>query len=111
MDASTRLLALSLASSIVSTVACAAETTAGDADGLLKKYACVACHAANAKVVGPSFHDVAEKYRGNKDAAKLLADKVKKGGSGAWGTIPMPPNPSVPDADLKAMIDAILASK
>jgi len=83
----------------------------GDADALLKKYACIACHAANTKVVGPAFKDVAAKYRDNKDAAKLLAEKVKKGGSGVWGSVPMPPNPSVPDADLQTIVNAILAMK
>jgi cytochrome c len=110
-----RILALAIASSIVSAAAYAAEPAAapvaGDADILMKKYACVACHAPAAKVVGPSFKDVAAKYRDNKDAEKLLAEKVKKGGSGVWGTVPMPPNPSVPDADLQTIIKAILAMK
>jgi cytochrome c len=107
-----RLLALAFVSSIVSAAVYAAEPVAGgDADVLMKKYACVACHAAAIKVVGPSFKDVAAKYRDNKDAEKLLAEKVKKGGSGVWGTVPMPPNPSVPDADLKTIIQSILATK
>ena len=106
-----RLSALALAISTVSTAACAAEPTMGDADALLKKYACIACHAANTKVVGPAFKDVAAKYRDNKDAAKLLAEKVKKGGSGVWGSVPMPPNPSVPDADLQTIVNTILAMK
>jgi cytochrome c len=113
MKSPMRLLALVFASSIVSAAVHAAEpaTAGGDADVLMKKYACVACHAAAIKVVGPSFKDVAAKYRDNKDAETLLAEKVKKGGSGVWGTVPMPPNPSVPDADLQTIIKSILATK
>lgn len=76
---------------------------------LLKKYNCTACHALNKKVVGPAYKDVAKKYKGNKDAAAMLVQKVKKGGQGVWGSIPMPPNPAVSDADLKKMVDYILA--
>jgi cytochrome c len=112
MKSFVRLFAFVFASSIVPTAVYAAEPTAGgDADVLMKKYACVACHAAAIKVVGPSFKDVAAKYRDNKDAETLLAEKVKKGGSGVWGTVPMPPNPSVPDADLQTIIKSILAMK
>jgi len=76
---------------------------------LLKKYNCTACHAVDKKLVGPAYKDVAKKYKGQKDAAAKLAAKVKKGGSGVWGPIPMPPNAAVPDADLKKMADYILA--
>jgi cytochrome c len=58
-------------------------------------------------VVGPAYKDIAKKYKGQNVAAKLM-EKVKKGGSGAWGPIPMPPNPTVPDADLKKLVDWIL---
>jgi len=76
---------------------------------LLKKNACTACHAVDKKLVGPGYKEVAAKYKGQKDAAAKLADKVKKGGQGAWGPIPMPPNPNVSDADMNAMIKFILA--
>jgi len=76
---------------------------------LLKKYNCTACHKVDKKVVGPAYKDVAKKYKGQKDAAAKLVAKVKKGGSGVWGAIPMPPNPAVSDADLKKMVDYILA--
>jgi cytochrome c len=78
-------------------------------EALLKKYNCLACHAINKKVVGPAYRDVAKKYKGQKDVAAKLVQKVKKGGSGVWGPVPMPPNPAVPDADLKKMVDYILA--
>jgi cytochrome c len=76
---------------------------------LLKKYNCTACHGIDKKIVGPAYKDVAKKYKGQKDIAAKLVQKVKKGGSGVWGPIPMPPNPSVPDADLKKMVDYILS--
>jgi cytochrome c len=77
-------------------------------DALLKKHNCTACHAVDKKVIGPAYKEVAKKYKGNKDAAAMLVQKVKKGGQGTWGPVPMPPNPAVPDADLKAMVDYIL---
>ena len=76
-------------------------------EALAKKYNCLACHQVDKKVVGPAYKDIAKKYKGQNVAAKLM-EKVKKGGSGAWGAIPMPPNPAVPDADLKKLVDWIL---
>lgn len=78
-------------------------------EALLKKYNCLACHAVDKKLVGPAYKAVAKKYKGQSDAASKLAEKVKKGGTGVWGQVPMPPNPSVPDADLKKMVDFILS--
>lgn len=78
---------------------------------LAKKHACFACHTVDKKVVGPSYKDVAAKYRGDKDAAAKLAQKVKKGSQGVWGTIPMPPNSAVPDADINALVKWILSQK
>lgn len=59
---------------------------------LATKKNCMACHALDKKLVGPAYKDVAAKYKGDKDAAAKLAKKVKAGGSGVWGQIPMPPN-------------------
>jgi cytochrome c len=81
------------------------------ADALMKKHACIACHAIDKKMVGPAYKDVAAKYRGQKDIAPKLVEKVKKGGVGVWGQVPMPPNPNVPDADAKALVDWILTLK
>ena len=78
---------------------------------LAKKHACFACHTVDKKVVGPSYKDVAAKYRSDKDAAAKLAQKVKKGSQGVWGTIPMPPNSAVPDADINALVKWILSQK
>jgi cytochrome c len=78
---------------------------------LAKKHACTACHAVDKKLVGPAFKDVANKYRGNAKSEAMLVEKVKKGGVGVWGQVPMPPNASVPDADVKALVKWICALK
>ena len=80
-------------------------------DELHKKYTCTACHADDKKLVGPSYKEVAEKYKADKDAVKKLGEKVRKGGMGVWGQIPMPPNPNPTDAELKTMIEAVLKTK
>ena len=80
-------------------------------EGMLAKYGCTACHTVDTKVIGPSFAEVAAKYRGQKDVPQKLAEKVRNGGSGAWGEIPMPPNPSLADKDLHTIIEWILARR
>jgi len=70
---------------------------------------CMACHAVDKKLVGPSYKDVAKKYAGQKDAVDKLATKITKGGSGAWGAIPMPANPQVNDADAKKLASWVLS--
>lgn len=77
---------------------------------LIKKARCVSCHAVDQKRVGPAYRDVAEKYRGQTDAAAHLFEKVRHGGTGNWGQIPMPPNgdDKISDADLKSVIKWIL---
>ena len=82
-----------------------------DAEALLKKHNCTVCHSIDKPLVGPPYKAVAQKYSGQKDAAPRLFEKVKKGGSGVWGQIPMPPNPQVPDGDIHAMLKYILAIK
>ena len=78
---------------------------------LAQKKNCMACHAVDKKVLGPSYKDVAAKYRADKAAEAKLFDKVKKGGTGAWGQVPMPPNGAVPDADIKALVKWIMSQK
>lgn len=80
-------------------------------EALAKAKNCMSCHAIDKKVVGPSYKDVAKKYAGKAGAAATLEAKVKKGGSGAWGTVPMPPNPAVSDADIKKLVAWVLATK
>ena len=75
---------------------------------LAKGAGCTACHALTAKVVGPAFREVAAKYGADKDASARLVAKVKAGGTGAWGSVPMPPQPQVADADARALVDWIL---
>ncbi|WP_024304514.1 c-type cytochrome [Pseudogulbenkiania sp. MAI-1] len=78
---------------------------------LAQKYNCLACHSMDKKVVGPSYKEVAKKYAGDKGAEAKLVAKVKAGGSGVWGSVPMPPNPQVSDADLKTLVKWILSQK
>ena len=88
----------------------AAGAQAADAMDLLKKNACTACHAVDKKLVGPAYKDVAAKYRGQKDAEGKLVQKVKKGGGGVWGPVPMPPQAAKED-DVKVMVRYILSLK
>lgn len=75
---------------------------------LAKKYNCAACHLMDKKHLGPSYKEIAKKYKGDGDAVTKLSAKVKKGGSGVWGKTPMAPNPAVPDADVKTLVEWIL---
>jgi cytochrome c len=77
-------------------------------EALAKKYNCTACHQIDKKAVGPAYKDVAKKYKGQAGIETKLAEKVKKGGQGVWGPVPMPPNGAVPDADVKKLVDWIL---
>jgi len=74
---------------------------------LATKSGCMACHAVDKKVVGPGYQDIAKKYKASDEA--MLSAKVRKGGSGVWGAIPMPPNATLKDEDLKTLIKWILA--
>ena len=78
---------------------------------LAKKHACLACHAIDKKLVGPSYKEVAAKYRGDAGAEAKLVDKVKKGSQGTWGQVPMPPTSNVPDAEVRALVKWILSQK
>lgn len=90
------------------TVKPAAATTAAAATGpdvqqLLKANACTACHGVNNKIVGPSFRDVAKKYQGRADGVDYLTGKIRQGGQGVWGSVPMPPQAQLKEADARAM--------
>ncbi|MGB8435413.1 MAG: c-type cytochrome [Burkholderiales bacterium] len=104
MKSLTAALALAAGTAFVAAPVSASEV-------LLKKNNCTACHAIDKKLVGPAYKDVAKKYAGDAGAEKMLSEKVKKGGKGTWGQIPMPPNPQVSDADITAMIKYILSLK
>ncbi|MDG1096180.1 MAG: c-type cytochrome [Methylophilaceae bacterium] len=79
-------------------------------EALAKKSGCLACHGVDKKVLGPGFKDVAAKYKGDASAEGKLVTKVKVGGSGVWGPMPMPANsPQVKDADIKTIVKWILS--
>ena len=75
---------------------------------LAQQKACMSCHAVDKKVVGPSYKEVAAKYKGQKDAEAKLVQKVITGGVGTWGQIPMPAN-NVSEADAKTLVKWLLA--
>jgi cytochrome c len=89
----------------------AAALPAAASEELAKKHNCLACHTVDKKMVGPSYKEVAAKYRADKEAPKKLAGKVKNGSQGVWGNVPMPPNAAVPDADVNALVKWILSQK
>lgn len=102
----------SLAIAVFGALAAIAGSAYGaDPAELAKKSGCLACHAVDKKVVGPSYKEVAAKYKGDKTAEAKLIDKVKKGGSGTWGAVPMPPNAAVKDEDVKALVQWVLSQK
>jgi cytochrome c len=78
-----------------------------DMPPLAQKNGCVACHAIDHKVLGPAWMDVAKKYKGDPKAAAMLVAKIKKGGGGVWGGMPMPPQ-AAPKADVKELVKFIL---
>ena len=95
-------------------VSLAAHTHAADAkaaEALAKSSGCLACHTVDKKLVGPSYREIANRYRQDKGAAAKLAQKVKAGGKGVWGDIPMPPNGHVKDADIQSIVQWILTVK
>ena len=103
-----KLVRFALAAAMLCTAAAASAQSGED---LIKKNGCIACHAIDKKVIGPAYVDVAAKYKGDAKAAATLQNKVKQGGSGVWGQVPMPPNTQVSDADIKAIVAYILALK
>jgi len=97
------ILAVAIGAALTATGAARAD------EALAKKHNCMACHQLDKKAVGPAYKDVAKKYKGQADAVAKLSDKVKKGGSSVWGPVPMPPNAAVPDADIKKLVEWVLA--
>ena len=80
-------------------------------EALAKAKNCLACHAVDKKIIGPSYKDVAKKYAGQKDAEAKLADKVIKGGKDVWGPVPMPPNTTVKPEEATKLVKWILSLK
>lgn len=77
---------------------------------LADKGGCGACHAVDKKVIGPSYREIAARYKGKGDAQNLMVQRVRKGGQGVWGAVPMPPTgpDRLNDADLKAVVAWLL---
>lgn len=86
-------------------------TGADPVERLLANNACNGCHALTQKIVGPSFRDIATRYASESGAGARLAAKIKAGGAGNWGAIPMPPHPALTDADLSQLVGWILTQK
>jgi cytochrome c len=76
---------------------------------LAKQKNCLACHATDKKLVGPAYKDVAAKYKGDKDAAAKLAKKIREGGVGVWGQVPMPANPQVNEQEAASLAKWVLS--
>jgi len=87
----------------------AAGAGGGDMQALAQSKGCLGCHGIDNKIVGPAYKDVAAKYAGDAGAAEMLAAKVKNGGSGTWGEVPMPPNSAVSDEDIKKLVNWVLS--
>ena len=100
----TMVLAASTAALSLGAVA----TASADALALATKSGCMACHQVETKVVGPAYKDVAAKYKDQADAVDMLSAKVKAGGAGVWGPVPMPPNVAVSDEDIKTIVTWIM---
>ena len=107
-----RIAALSMAGALA-VVSMGANAVIDDkkAQEIMNKSGCGACHSVDKKLVGPAYKDVAKKHKGQKDAVATLTKKVRSGGAGVYGQIPMPPNSpaQISDADLKAMIEWVLS--
>ena len=78
---------------------------------IMSKAGCGACHTVDKKLVGPAYKEVAKKHKGQKDAVAVLTKKIREGGAGVYGQIPMPPNPKdrISDDDLKSMVEWVLS--
>ena len=102
-----------LAAAAVAALAASAHAADGKSPGeaLAQQSGCLACHTVDKKLVGPSYKEIADRYRKDKGAEANLFKKVKEGGKGAWGDIPMTPNAHVKDQDIKTIVQWILSIK
>lgn len=101
------LVAVSVAAGLLA----AAPSFAATGEELAAAKNCLACHKVDAKLVGPAYQDVAEKFGGQEGAADMLAEKIQKGSSGVWGPVPMPPNPQVSPEEAKTLAEWVLSLK
>ncbi len=93
---------------LIFVAACAIASHAQASEDVAKKNGCMACHAMDKKLVGPSYKDIAARYKSDKSAAATLSRHVREGSKGIWGATAMPPQGKIGDADLAAMIDWML---
>jgi cytochrome c len=103
-----KMKSLLLATSVSVMSLGAVATASADALALATQSGCMACHQVETKVVGPAYKDVAAKYKGQEGVLDTLVAKVKAGGSGVWGPVPMPPNVNVKDEDIKTIVTWVL---
>ena len=107
-----KIIVTLLAATAAATLAAGAHAAdAKAAEALAGASGCLACHTVDKKLVGPGYKEVADRYRKDKGAEANLVQKVKAGGTGVWGDIPMPPNGHVKDADIKTIVEWILSIK
>lgn len=105
------IVALFAAAAVAALATNAHGADAKAAEALAQQSGCLACHTTDKKLVGPSYKDIAAKYRNDKGAEANLFKKVKEGGKGVWGDIPMTPNAHVKDQDIKTIVQWILSIK
>ncbi|SDF83083.1 cytochrome c [Paraburkholderia phenazinium] len=109
-DGGRSLLSLGAALMLAGLAASAHADDAPRGLNIARSNACMGCHAVDRKLVGPSFQQIAAKYKGDAQAPVKLALKVKNGGSGVWGAIPMPAHPAMSDSDIRTVVDWVLAN-
>lgn len=103
-------LPLTATVAMVAMVLCAARVEAApDMQALADKSGCFSCHSMKTKVVGPGFAEVAGKYKGDGEAPERLAKKIREGGKGVWGRIPMPPHDNLSEADARKLAEWVLS--
>lgn len=107
----TATLCLALSGTLLAVAPAYAALDNAQAEAMMKKDGCAACHSVDKKIVGPAYLEVAAKYKGDKNAQATLVKKVKDGGVGTWGQIPMPPNAAVPQKDIDELVGWILTLK
>jgi cytochrome c len=108
MEAMAVRQAVALASACACLFACG---SASADEELFKRSNCMACHTLDQKRVGPPLKEVAARYSGDSGAAERLARKIREGGGGVWGELPMPPQPQVSEADAKKLAEYVLSVK
>lgn len=101
---------ISLLGLVSAAISSASAHAAPDMQALAEKNGCFSCHSVQNKIVGPAFADVAAKYKGDAEAPARLAQKVRDGGKGVWGRIPMPPHPNLKEDEAKQLVNWVLST-